>query len=143
MSAKRDGKVFFDTNILIYAVDGRDPGKQAMARERIRAAGDAGVGVVSTQVLQEFYVAATRKLGIEPLRAKRLVEMLTRFEVVSIQPDQVRSAIDLSILNQFSLWDSLVLVAASSANCAALVSEDLSQGQLVNGVRIVNPFSDR
>jgi len=142
MSADADVKFFLDTNVLIYAVDRGEPAKQAVARELIKSEGSKGRCVVSTQVLQEFYVTATRKLGIESLRARRLVDLMMKFEVVGVQPGQVRDAIDLSILNQFSLWDSLVLISASTANCGVLLSEDLSNGQVVNGVRIENPFAD-
>lgn len=135
------GRVFLDANILVYAQDSRAPEKQRTSREIVaRLAADAD-GVISTQVMQEFFVAATRKLGVPPLAAKGVLKTLSVFEIVQVSPALVHEAVDCSILNQMSFWDALILAAASSAGCATVFSEDLSAGQAILGVKVQNPFA--
>ena len=133
-------KVFLDTNVLVYAADGRTPKKQRRARELLKEVAARGDGVVSTQVLQEFYVAATRKLGIEPLPAKAMLHPFTHFEVVTITPELIEQAVDCAVLLELSFWDALIVVAAESARCTTLWTEDLNEGQVMRGVRVENPF---
>lgn len=133
------GKVFFDTNVLLYAHDRHDPAKQRLALDLIDA---HAVGiVVSTQVLQEFFVGATGKLGIPDLEAKEIIRAWSRFEVVGIDFFRISEAVDIRILNRLSFWDALILAAASSAQCATLLTEDLNHGQVINGVCVNNPFA--
>ena len=134
-------KVFLDTNVLVYAVDHGQPEKQTKAIELLTTFDRNQVrGVISTQVLQEFYVVATRKLGIEPLMAKGLLNDFSRFELIQIQKVHINEAIDCSVLNQVSFWDALILVSAESGECDRLWTEDLNHGQVIRGVRIENPF---
>jgi predicted nucleic acid-binding protein len=133
-------KVYFDTNVLVYSADKNDTVKQLLARSVLREAVKSGLGVLSTQVLQEFYVVATKKLGIDPLLAKELITHFENMEVVHITPTLIREAIDTSIVNQLSFWDALIVVAAESAACRALLTEDLNSGQTIRGVRVNNPF---
>lgn len=139
-TAKRfmKGKVFLDTNVLVYAHDRSDPGKQQRALDLIRTHGDEIV--VSTQVLQAFFVTATGKLGIPDLETKEIIRAWTRCEVVTIDPSRIGEAIDIRILNRLSFWDALILSAAVSAHCARLLTEDLNHGQTIAGVRVENPF---
>lgn len=132
-------KQFIDTNILIYAVNSASP-KQAPARELLRGLRRKGNGVISTQVMQEFYQNATRKLQIEAAAAADLTRHLRRFEVVPVTPDLIEDAMKLHSAGQTSFWDSLIVCAASFAGCSTLWSEDLSHGQAVLGVRVVNPL---
>jgi predicted nucleic acid-binding protein len=136
------GKVFLDTNILVYAQDGRAPKKQKRSREIITTLVEQDAGVVSTQVLQEFYVAATRKLGVDPLAAKAVLKTLSMFEMVQVTPALIDEAVDGSILNRISFWDALVVVSAASSGCGQIYSEDLNPGQRIRGVEIFNPFRD-
>ena len=131
-------KLFLDTNILLYALDRADPLKQARAREVMRMGGDSLV--VSTQVMQEFFVAATRKLHVAPQAAKRMIQSWQVFEVVQITQDRILEAVDIHILNDVSFWDALIVAAANAARCTVLVTEDLNPGQVINGVRVENPF---
>jgi predicted nucleic acid-binding protein len=133
-------RVFFDTNILIYQLDRRDPEKRRICREIVREHACAGQAVISTQVLQEFYVAATGKLRLDPLLVKSIIRTLENMEVVTIGPELIHEAIDTSVQNKLSFWDALVIVAAESANCGLLYSEDMNAGQAVRNVRIANPF---
>jgi predicted nucleic acid-binding protein len=133
-------RVFLDTNILVYAHDTAAPDKQRKSREIIRQLADSASGVISTQVLQEFYVAATRKLGVAPLAAKGILKTLAVFDIVQVSVPLIHDAIDCSILNQLSFWDSLIIASAASAGCAVVLSEDLNSSQTVLGVKIKNPF---
>jgi predicted nucleic acid-binding protein len=135
------GRVFLDTNVLVYAMDAGAARKRKVSREWLSALARCGDGVISTQVLQEFFVAATRKLGVAPLAAKAVMKTFDTFEVVQVSPILINDAIDCSILNQLSFWDSLVVTAAASAGCTTLLTEDLNHGQLVMGVNIKNPFA--
>ncbi|HEX4999470.1 MAG TPA: PIN domain-containing protein [Terriglobia bacterium] len=134
------GKVFLDANVLIYAQDSGSPVKREKSRKLLADLVEAGDGVISTQVLQEFYVAVTRKLHVEPLAAKAVLKTFSVFEIVQVSAALIQEAIDCSILNRLSFWDSLILAAASAAGCATLYSEDLNSGQSILGVRIQNPF---
>ena len=135
-------KFFLDTNILLYTLDANDKSKQAKARKLIQTVIEQDISVISTQVLQEFYVASTTKLGVEPLLAKSIMRSFENMEIVQITPYLIGEAVDTSILNVISFWDSLIVVAAESARCELLYSEDLNSGQIIRGVMIENPFSD-
>ena len=134
-------KVFLDTNVLVYAIDRRAPAKRKRALEVIEGLARSRSGVISTQVLQEFYAAATRKLGVDPLAAKSNVRHFRNFDIVQVTPDMIEDAIDCSILNQTSFWDGLIVTAAAIAGCTELLSEDMNAGQSLLGVTITNPFT--
>ncbi|MDB5828367.1 MAG: hypothetical protein JWQ73_2587 [Variovorax sp.] len=133
---------FFDTNILLYAVDAGDPVRQDIAIDRLaRAIKDDSV-VISTQVLQEFYNVTTRKLR-PPLSAAEATSQITRlcaFEVIGATADSVLAAADLARQHQLSWWDALILEAALRANADVLVSQDGQHGQRFGRLLIENPF---
>ena len=135
------GKSFIDSNILLYAVDRADPQRRQKARTLVRELIKSGMGVTSTQVAQEFFVIATKKLGVEPLAAKRVIDMLRQLEVVTIDLELISAAIDCSILSRISFWDALIVCTARASGCKRLLTEDLSHSQIINGVRIENPFA--
>jgi predicted nucleic acid-binding protein len=134
------GKVFIDSNILVYAQDSGQLRKRARSRALIEELVHSGEGVISTQVLQEFYVASTRKLGVAPLAAKAVLKTFAAFETVQVSPELIQEAVDCSILNELSFWDALIVAAARAAGCVALYSEDLNTGQTILGVKVENPF---
>ena len=134
-------RVFLDANILVCAQDAAVPEKQRKSREIIAQLAESGDGVISTQVMQEFFVAGTRKLGVEPLVAKGVLKTFAVFEIVQVSSGLIHEAIDCSILNQLSFWDSLILSAAASAGCTTVFSEDLSSGQTILGIKVQNPFT--
>lgn len=107
----------------------------------LRKAAADGTGVISTQVLQEFYVNATRKLGVSPAEAQDMVRDLRNLDVVTVTADLIEESIGISVANQLSFWDALVLAAAKAARCSTLVTEDLSHGSRLVGIRIENPFA--
>ena len=133
-------RCFFDTNVLVYADDLDAGEKTAVAQDLLQRALTEGNGVISTQVLQEFFVVTTRKLGVPAAVARRKVELLSRLDAVSIRVDLILSAIDLHRLHQISFWDALIVKCAAAAGCERLITEDLQDGQVLDGVRIENPF---
>ncbi len=133
-------KVFLDTNFLVYQLDRRFAAKQRLSRDMTRELVRRGEAVISTQVLQEFYVVATTRLKVDPVLARGIMNRLANMEVVTVTPDLIDQAADITIHNKVSFWDALILAAAASANCERLVSEDLNDGQTIYGVRITNPY---
>ena len=131
---------FLDTNILIYSVDRADPAKQNTALDLIARHAKDRSGVISTQVIQEFYSAATRKLGIEPLQARQHLRDFRVFDIVLVTPAIIEEGTDCSILHQLSFWDGLIVAAAATAKSTELLSEDLSHQQKLQGITIRNPF---
>ena len=103
------GKVFFDTNVLVYAQDLDAPHKRERSRQLMAEVAAVGCGVISTQVLQEYYVTATRKLGVAPLAAKSVVQSFRMLEIVQLSPDLIEQAIDRSVLSQLSFWLALIV----------------------------------
>jgi predicted nucleic acid-binding protein len=134
------GKAFLDSNVLAYAQDKDSPDKRKISRKLIEDLGRSGDGVISTQVMQEFYVAATRKLTVDALAAKNVLKTFSVFEIVQVTPELIQDAVDCSILNVLSFWDALILVAASAAGCSTVYTEDLNAGQTVLGLKLQNPF---
>jgi len=133
-------RVFLDTNVLIYADDSNAGAKRDVARKVISQHMKDSTGVISTQVLQEYFVVATKKLGIDARIVQKKMELLENFEVVTIRFDMIHEAIGLHRLEPVSFWDALIITAAQSANCQMLVSEDLNAGQKISGIEIYNPF---
>lgn len=133
-------RFFFDTNVLVYAVDGAFPERKALALELIDRHGKRGDAAISTQVLQEFYVAATRRLGVPAATARQHVRDFQVFDLVQITAELIEEGIDQSILTQISFWDALIVVAARTARCGVLFTEDLNDGQVIDGVKVTNPF---
>jgi predicted nucleic acid-binding protein len=115
--------------------------KRDKCRSLVRKAAIDGEAVISTQVLQEFYVTTT-ELHIDPLVIKSIMHTFENMEVVTIGKDLINEAIDASLQYKLSFWDSLILVAAESAKCDILYSEDLNEGQIMRTVRIMNPLKE-
>lgn len=135
-------KVFFDTNVLVYANDRRDPGKQARAIEVVSECIRSENGVVSTQVLQEYAVVAVKKLSQDLDTVLRQLALLeSSLEVVQITPDLVRRGLEIQATYQISYWDAAIIAAAERAACGVILSEDFSAGQLYAGCRVENPFA--
>jgi predicted nucleic acid-binding protein len=131
---------FLDTNVLVYTDDKAAPAKQRIALDLVAAHRRASTGVISLQVLQEYFVTITRKLHVDPQIARRKVELLAEFDVAAPDVADILAAIDLQRLHGFSFWDALVLRSAKQAGCTVLLSEDMQDTREIDGVRIVNPF---
>ncbi len=135
---------FIDTNVLVYRIDRDEPLKRAVAGRLLEEA-QPGSLVISTQVLQEFYAVSTRKLA-QPLSeeaAATAVGHLSELPVVGTDAAFVHDAIHISRTAQLSIWDALIVQAALTAGCARILTEDLQEGALIQGVRIENPFLRR
>lgn len=131
---------FFDTNVLIYADDADQPEKRSIAAALLNVHRHDRTGVLSIQVLQEYFVVATRKLRIDAAAARRKVELLSDFDVVVPEVEDVLAAIDLHRLHGFSFWDALLVRSASRSGCRVLLTEDLQHLRELDDVKIVNPF---
>jgi len=134
------GRVFLDTNVLVYAEDRSAGQKQKTARDLILRALRERNGVISTQVLSEFLAIATRKLGIPPDVAQRKVELYAGLEVVTVTVPLIVAAIKLLRLTPMAYWDALILSAAAVARCGVCVTEDLQNGRVYDGVKVLDPF---
>lgn len=135
------GKIFIDTNVLIYSQNNKEAEKQSACRKVISNIADSNLLVISTQVMQEYYNVVTLKMGIDKLLAKKTVKMFDVYEIVTIQPSIIFKAMDIHVLNQLSFWDSLIISAAKSANCTMVLTEDMNDGQVIEGVKIQSPLT--
>jgi len=137
------GRTFLDSNVLVYSVD-ESPAEKAKHERAVELLTVQPENlVVSTQVLQEFYVVTTRKLK-NPLseeRAARAVRGIAKLDVIGVDVTLVLAAVDTSRAAQISLWDALIIEAASRAGCERVLSEDLNAGQVIRGVRVEDPFT--
>jgi predicted nucleic acid-binding protein len=132
---------FLDTNILLYSIS-RDPA-ETKKQERAAALIDAGNNALSVQVLQEFYVQATRPNRSDPLPhdiAAGLIRTWLRFKVQEISVPIMIGALEIKMAHVLSYWDAAIVAAARALGCQELYSEDMSHGREVEGVTIINPF---
>jgi len=133
---------FIDTNILLYAYDRSAGARHSRAAELVGELGAHRRAAVSTQVLQEFFVNATRKIA-QPLVSETAIERLrvfSRWRVHIPDPEDVVAAAISSESNQLSFWDAMIIQSASALGCQTLWSEDLSDGQQFGQVTVRNPF---
>ncbi len=136
------GKVFVDSNVLVYAHDADAGAKQKRAAEALRELWETRSGRLSTQVLQEFYVNVTRKIKTpvpQPL-ARETVRNYAPWVQSLITPQTVVRASEIGETWRLSFWDSMILAAAEQSRATKLLTEDLNHGEIIAGIRIVNPF---
>jgi predicted nucleic acid-binding protein len=134
---------FVDTNILLYAIS-RDREEQSKAERALEILASRDLAL-SVQVLQEFYVQATRESRPDPLthdQARKLVESFMRFPVADVTPQIAFAAIASHDRYRISYWDAAILEAARALGCDTVFSEDLSDGQDYAGVLVRNPFAE-
>ncbi len=134
---------FIDTNIFVYTDDASNPKKQSRAIELISQLQESGTGIVSLQVLQEYFAIATRKLGVPSEIAQRKVEIMGRMPLVRFHLEDVVRAIELHRLHHISFWDAMIIHAAHISGAEVLYSEDLQQDWRIGSLRVVNPFRTR
>ena len=138
-----DRLTFVDTNVLVYAHDASETRKQPAAQALLDALWRNRTGVLSTQVLQEFYVVATRKFD-PPMRraaAREIVALYGEWPIVQLDVPLILAASKLEERHAFSFWDALVVEAARRCGATRLLTEDLQAGRRIAGVRIENPFA--
>jgi predicted nucleic acid-binding protein len=134
---------FVDTNVLAYAHDRSETAKQPVARALVEELWRDRRGVLSTQVLQEFYVVATRKLDPPMPRAaaRELIVLYSTWPVMQVDVPLLLAASELEERHTLSFWDAMVVEAARRAGAARLVTEDLQPGRSIGGVAVENPFA--
>lgn len=136
------GDSFVDTNILVYAHDLDAGDRHRRSRELVEALWESGEGMLSLQVLQEFYVTVTRKIPspLPPARARALIEPYLTWHVEILPREAVLRASEIQERHKLSFRDAMIITAAEEAGAERLYTENLNDGQLVEGIRIVNPL---
>jgi predicted nucleic acid-binding protein len=138
-----DRLTFLDTNVLVYAHDRSETRKQPIAQALLDVLWRTRRGVLSTQVLQEFYVVTTRKFD-PPMRrgaAREIVALYGEWRIVQVDVALILAASKLEERHAFSFWDALVVEAARRGGATRLLTEDLQAGRRIGGVSIENPFA--
>ena len=135
-------RTFVDSNVLIYAHDADAGTKNRKAAQRLEELWLSGEGLLSTQVLQEFFVNATRKISapLTAAAAREIVRDYTPWVAAPITPATILRASEVSDTWQLSFWDAMILAAAEQAGAGILLTEDLNHGEKIAGVEVVNPF---
>lgn len=131
---------FIDTNVLIYAEASDVPTKQKAALALLKRLYDDASGVLSTQVLQEYCNVALKKLKLSSQYLRAQLDFYEQFEIVQVTPSIIRAGLDLHQTRSVAFYDAIVLASAQTAGCSQLYSEDMNTGEIVEGVRILNPF---
>lgn len=135
------GRVFIDSNVIVYANDARDAARQRKAAELVAGLMKDGNGVVSTQVLQEYASVALGKLKQDEATVLRVLRLLETMTVVQASPLLVRRAVELRRIYEIGFWDAGIIAAAEEADCDRIVSEDFNAGQYYGGILAVAPFA--
>ncbi len=139
-----NGKFFLDTNIFVYTFDVQAPAKAELAAQLVQQAADTGRGVISYQVVQEFFNVAFRRFS-QPMSAgdaeQYLTTVLKPLIAVHSSPVLFLKALDIYNRERLSWYDSLIVAAALQAKCQVLFSEDLQHGRKLEGLHIENPFN--
>ena len=138
-----NGKIFIDTNVLIYAHDLDAGKKHQIAVKIVKDMWDNRTGVLSTQVLQEFYINVTKKIlkTISPMEAREIIRSYMSWEITENTPMSIVRASEIEEKYRISFWDALIVVAAYSAKVDKILTEDLNSGQMIEGIFIENPFN--
>ena len=131
---------FIDSNVFVYFADGRDPAKQSVARSVLADAIGNPQCVISSQVLNEFANVAMKKLSMTEDEARQYVESFQSIRVVFQQSGWTVRALEIKKQYGLQFYDSLMLAAAEAAGCSEFLSEDLNDGQVYCGLKVVNPF---
>lgn len=134
-------RTFVDTNVFVYSVDDSEPAKRDQARLVLQEIAPEDL-CLSSQVLAEFYVVVTRKLAkpMRPQDAAAAVTELSRLKPVPVTAQLVNEAVGLSRKAKLSLWDAMIVRAAAAGRCRQIVTEDLAEGTVLDGIQIVSPF---
>lgn len=138
------GKTFIDTNVLIYAHDAEAASRRDISRAILEELWRRRTGIVSTQVLQEFYVNVTRKIAspLSKSSARAIVDSYALWSV-DMTPNEIAAAFRIEDEARIGFWDALIIASARKAGADRILSEDLNPGQIIAGVRIENPFTHR
>lgn len=137
-----DDKVFVDTNIIVYAYDVSAGDKHLKAVALMDDLWNSGRGIISSQVLQEFFVTVTGKITkpIDFITAKEIIKDLLKWKTVVVDGETILEAIDIHGRHKYSFWDSVIIASAIEGGAGVLLSEDLSDSHKIKEVVIKNPF---
>jgi predicted nucleic acid-binding protein len=133
-------KYFVDTNVLLYPHDLSHPAKRAQSKAWLAWLWENACGVLSWQVLQEFYSNALRKFGVAPEQARHRVMIMSQWNPPDVTIGLIERAWYWSDQEQVSFWDGMIVAAAERTKCRFLLSEDLQAGQRFGSVTVLNPF---
>ena len=134
---------FIDTNILVYAEASDAPVKQRAALALLKRLYEEGLGVLSTQVLQEYCNVALKKLRLSAQHVRAQLDLYEQIDVVLVTPAIIRDGLDLHQTRSVAFFDAIVLASAHASGCNVIWTEDMNAGEVINGLRIVNPFDQR
>jgi predicted nucleic acid-binding protein len=140
------GKFLVDTNILVYAYDRSEIGKQKKAADILDALAEIDSGILSTQILSEFFVVVTKKI-LSPLTAAEAYSSINNYirswQIIDINSFIVLEAIRGVQAHNFSYWDSMIWATARMNQIPAVLSEDFSNNSVVEGIEFLNPFKQK
>ena len=132
---------FIDTNVLIYAEASDVPAKQRTALDLLKRLYEEALGVLSTQVLQEYCNVALKKLRLPAQHVRAQLDLYQQFEVIQVTPAIIQAGLDLHQTRSVAFYDAIIVASAQIAGCEVLWTEDMNAGESVGGLRIINPFA--
>lgn len=137
-----NGRTFVDTNVLIYAHDVDAKSKHEIAKSVLRDLWSERTGVLSMQVLQEFYVNVTRKIA-SPLPKDAARSVIDSYSIwcVETTPAEISAAFRIEDESRIGFWDALIVASAAKAGTVRILSEDMNNQQMIAGIRVENPFA--
>lgn len=134
-------RCFIDTNVLVYADSTDEPLKQRIAIDLLRHLRFERLGVLSTQVLNEYVHVGLRKLGLSHAHIREQLHCYRQLDIATVTPDTIDMALDLHGKHTLSYWDALIVASAHMAGCSVLITEDMGTGEVLAGVKLINPFT--
>lgn len=134
-------RCFIDTNVLVYADSTDEARKQRIAIDLVRHLRFERLGVLSTLVLNEYIQVGLRKLGLSHAHVREQLRCYRQFDLATVTPDTMELALDLHQSHALSYWDALILASAHISGCTVLLTEDMGHGEVLAGVRLLNPFA--
>lgn len=134
-------RCFIDTNVLVYADSTDEPRKQRIAIDVLRHLRFERLGVLSTQVLNEYIQVGLRKLGLPHGHIREQLHCYCQLDFAAVTPDTIDMALDLHQKHALSYWDALIVASAHISGCSVLITEDMGTGEVLAGVKLINPFA--
>jgi predicted nucleic acid-binding protein len=134
-------RCFIDTNVLVYADSTDEPLKQRIAIDLLRHLRFERLGVLSTQVLNEYIQVGLRKLGLSHAHIREQLHCYRQLDMATVTPETIDMALDLHGKHALSYWDALIVASAHLAGCSVLITEDMGTGEVLAGVKLINPFT--
>lgn len=133
-------RCFVDTNVLVYADSTDEPVKQRIAINLLMHLRKQRLGALSTQVLNEYIHVGLRKLGLSHAHLREQLPCYRQLDTATVTADTIELALDLHQSHALSYWDALIVASAHISGCAILLTEDMGTGEVLAGVKLINPF---